>query len=217
MSQNWDMGGSDLICNTVAIGATGPGQAGTSLSGSELTVLDSVTPGTAAASKALVLNSSSAITTGLTALTVTTITPTTIAGTPSFSGVPVFSTTSTFTGAPTFNANPILGVGKTIDLDSTTATLSSNAATVTKYACVVTTESLTTAAGASQALTLTLTGLVAAGDLAFVTRAGGTNTRRNYQLDAVATTNTVTVTVYNTEPTNALNGTLIFNIWVLKA
>lgn len=122
----------------------------------------------------------------------------------------------TIAGAATFNANPIIGAGKTVDLDSQTASLTSNAVTLTKYAAVVTTEALTTAAGASQALTLTLTG-VAAGDLAFVTRAGGTNTRRNYAYDAVTSTNTVTVTVYNNEPTNALNGTLIFNVWVLKA
>lgn len=108
------------------------------------------------------------------------------------------------------------GAGANIDLDSGTATLSSNAATLTKWSNVITTESLTTAAGASQALTLTLTG-VAAGDLAFVTKCGGTNTRRNYQLEAVTTSNTITVTVYNTEPTNALNGTLKFNVWVLKA
>src|SRR5258707_120144 len=82
---------------------------------------------------------------------------------------------TTHTGAVTFNANPVLGVGKTLDLDSTTATLSSNAATITKFACVVTTESLNTAGAASQALTITATGLVAAGDLAFVQYAGGTN------------------------------------------
>lgn len=128
------------------------------------------------------------------------------------------TTTGTMTagGVVTFSSNPTFAAGKTLDLDSATATLSSNAATITKYAAVITTESLTTAAGASQALAITLTG-VAAGDLAFVTKAGGTNTRKNYQLEAVTTSNTVTVTVYNTEPTNALNGTLIFNLWVVKA
>lgn len=100
-------------------------------------------------------------------------------------------------------------------LDYSTKTLSSNAATATTYAVQVTTESLTTAAGASQALTITLNG-VAATDIAFVTRAGGTNTRRAYNYDAVCTANTVTVTVYNNEPTNALNGTLIFNLLVVK-
>ena len=122
----------------------------------------------------------------------------------------------TIAGVATFGNNPTFAAGKTIDLDSATATLSSNAATLTKYAAVITTESLTTAAGSSQAFTLTLTG-VAATDLVFVQRAGGTNTRRNFSLEAVPSTNTVTVTLYNTESTNALNGTVKFNIWILKA
>lgn len=128
----------------------------------------------------------------------------------------ITSSAQTLTGAKTFASTPVLGAGTTVDLDSATATLVSNAATLTKYAGVITTEALTTAAGASQAFVLTLTG-VAAGDLAFVQGAGGTNTRRSFRYDAVTTTNTITVTVYNNEPTNAINGTLIFNIWVLKA
>lgn len=122
----------------------------------------------------------------------------------------------TVAGVATFGANPTFTAGKTLDLDSSTATLVSNAATITTYACKVTTESLTTAAAGSQAFTITLTG-AAATDLAFVQRAGGTNTRRSFNYDVVMTTNTATVTVYNVEPTNALNGTLIFNLWILKA
>lgn len=99
---------------------------------------------------------------------------------------------------------------------ASTATLSSNAATVTTYAVQVTTESLTTAAGSSQACTLTLTG-VAATDMAFATLCGGTNTRAHIQLAAVCTADTVTVTIYNIGPTNALNGTVKFNVWVIKA
>jgi len=98
-----------------------------------------------------------------------------------------------------------------------TATLASNAATITTHATVVTTESLTTAAGSSQAFTITLTG-VAASDLAFVQgTSGGTNTRRNHKYSVACSTDTITVTVYNTEPTNALNGTLIFNLLHVKA
>jgi hypothetical protein len=122
----------------------------------------------------------------------------------------------TIAGAKTFSSDITLGAATTLNLDSTTATLSSNAATITKYAAQITTESLTTAAGASQAFVITLTG-AAATDLAFVTRAGGTNTRQNFAYNAVMTTNTCTVTVYNNEPANALNGTLIFNLWIVKA
>lgn len=105
---------------------------------------------------------------------------------------------------------------KTLAPSAATATLSSNAATVTKYAVQVTTESLTTAAGSSQACTLTLAG-VSSTDLAFVQLVGGTNTRLHLQVYAACTTNTVTVTIANIGPTNAVNGTIIFNLWVIKA
>lgn len=119
-------------------------------------------------------------------------------------------------GAVALGGELTLASGTTINLDSTTTTGSSHAATITKYATVYTTEALTTAAGASQAEVITLTGL-AATDLAMVTSCGGTNTRKNYNYEAVCTSNTLTLTIYNTEPTNALNGTIKFNIWILKA
>jgi hypothetical protein len=99
---------------------------------------------------------------------------------------------------------------------TTTATLVSNAATITSYAAVITTEAQTTAAGSTQAFVITLTG-VAAGDLAFVQDTGtGTNTRQTLHYNAATTTNTVTVTVCNIGPVNALNGTLIFNLSIIK-
>lgn len=118
--------------------------------------------------------------------------------------------------AMNLSGNIAIQAGKTIDLDSSVATLVSNATTLTKYAAQITSESLTTAAGAAQAFVLTLTG-VAATDFAFVTGAGGTNTREHIQYKAICTTNTVTVTLNNIGPTNAVNGTVIFNVWVLKA
>lgn len=202
MGTRYNLGGNDLVVNELYIGATTPDAAGTELTGTNLGVLAGVTAGTATASKAVVLDSSKGIAT-ITSATITTLTSTTIAGTPSFSGV------------ATFSANPTFGTGNTLKLNSGNATLSSNAATVTKYSGVITTESLTTAAGAAASLVITLTG-IAAGDLAFIQRAGGTNTRVNFNLSAVTTSNTLTVTVNNTEPTNALNGTLIFNFWIVK-
>jgi hypothetical protein len=204
MSQNIDLAGNNIIVDGVYVGASTPGSAGTLLSGSEISVLDNVTAGTAAASKAVVLDSSKGIAT-ITSATVTTLTAPTIAG------------ATTMSGVVTFGSNPTFAAGKTLDLDSGTATLSSNAATVTKYANLITSESLTTAAGSSQAFVLTLTG-VAAGDFAFVQGTGaGTNTRMNHTYKAVCTTDTVTVTVFNNEPVNALNGTLKFNLMVFKA
>lgn len=190
-----DLGGNTLITENIRVGATGPGQSGTDISSAELTFLDGAAATNAGTSKAMITGTSGALT---------------------IAGALTVSSTSTFTGAPTFNADPIIGVGKTLNLDSNTATLSSNAATLTKYACQVTSEALTTAAGAAQAFTLTLTG-VAATDLAFVQAAGGTNTREHYVYKAVCSSNTITVTVNNIGPTNALNGTLIFNLWVVKA
>lgn len=57
---------------------------GTGLSAAELGVLDGVTPGTAAASKAVVLDSSKGVAT-ITSATITTLTSTDIAGGPTFS------------------------------------------------------------------------------------------------------------------------------------
>lgn len=51
-----DMGGLDLTVNKLRIGATKPGQSGTEMTGAEITVLDSVTAGTVAASKAVVVD-----------------------------------------------------------------------------------------------------------------------------------------------------------------
>lgn len=191
-SNEHDWGGTTLIVKDLKVNAATPGAAGTALSTTELGFIDGVTAGTATASKAVVLDGSKGIAT-ITSATITTLTATDV------------NTT-----------NVTLAAGGKLNLDSATATLVSHAATVTKWAVVVTTEALTTAAGASQAFAITLTG-VAAGDLAFVQAAGGTNTRQNFRYGAVTTTDTVTVTVYNNEGTNALNGTLIFNLVVMKA
>lgn len=68
MALNVDMGGNTLIVEAVRVGATAPGQTGTLLSGSELTVLDGVTAGTVSASKAVVASAGSAVT-GFTGIT----------------------------------------------------------------------------------------------------------------------------------------------------
>lgn len=121
------------------------------------------------------------------------------------------------TGGAVNATTPItLPKAATVKSNVTTATATSNIATVTNYLLQITTPSLSTAAGASQTEVLTLTGL-AATDIAFITPAGGTNTVKDYNMEAVATTNTLTVTIYNTGPSSALNGTIIFNVWILKA
>lgn len=56
MTTNIDLGGNTLIVEGINVGATAPGQAGTSLSGTELTVIDGATAGTVVASKAVVVD-----------------------------------------------------------------------------------------------------------------------------------------------------------------
>ena len=106
--------------------------------------------------------------------------------------------------------------GQTIKTGVAATTMTANAATVTSYFLQCTTPALTTAGGASQAEVITLTGL-AATDIAFVQLAGGTNTTMNITLSAVATTNTLTVTIFNNTAATAVNGTIIFNVWIMKA
>lgn len=97
---------------------------------------------------------------------------------------------------------------------TTTATATGNAATVTSQMVQITTPSLATAAGASQAEVITLSG-VTTSNMAFVQIAGGTNTTwAGVTARAVCTANTVTVTIHNGNAA-ALNGTIIFNLMVV--
>lgn len=58
-STQMDMGGLDIVCNGLYIGATAPGQAGTNLSSTELALLDTVSATSGVvASKAIIANSS---------------------------------------------------------------------------------------------------------------------------------------------------------------
>lgn len=154
----YDLGGNDLVVNSIKTGATTAGQAGT-------------------------------------------------AGT---------ATAETITAVKTFSANPAFTVGNTIKSNVAATTLTSNAATVTGSFLQCTTPSLSTAGGSSQAEVITLVG-TAATDIVFVTLAGGANTTKNITLSAVCTTDTITVTIYNNTAATALNGTVIFNLWILKA
>lgn len=89
-----------------------------------------------------------------------------------------------------------------------------NAVTASGFNGVITTSALTTAAGASYAITWTNT-KVTTGSKIFITSAGGTNTRKNFNVEVVAGSGTATLTIYNSEPVNALNGTIILNYHVI--
>jgi hypothetical protein len=53
-----DFGGNTLVVDGIRVGATGPGQSGTELTGSEVALLDGITSGTVTASKAVVVDAS---------------------------------------------------------------------------------------------------------------------------------------------------------------
>lgn len=103
--------------------------------------------------------------------------------------------------------------GAIVTLDSETKT--GNTATSTKQAVKVTTASLTTAAGATQDVVITNSNAVA-GDFAFATVSGGTNTRNVIVLSTVVTSNTITVKLLNIEASNALNGTVVLDVHFQK-
>lgn len=97
-----------------------------------------------------------------------------------------------------------------------TATATAGAATLNKSAGTVTSDALTTAAGANYTLTIT-NSFVAAGDQAFASVANGTNSAG---LPVVATVTpgagTLTVVVRNAHASAALNGTLLVSFVALK-
>jgi len=63
MTQTLDLGGNDLIVNSVKVGATGPAQAGTVITSSDFSALTGVTAGTVTASKAVIVDASKDIST----------------------------------------------------------------------------------------------------------------------------------------------------------
>lgn len=75
-SNQYDLGGQTLIVDGLRVGATRPGQTGSELTGTEITLLDGITPGTATANKAVVLDSNKNIST-ITSATITTLNSTT--------------------------------------------------------------------------------------------------------------------------------------------
>ena len=104
-----------------------------------------------------------------------------------------------------------------LDTGTKTATATAGAATLAKSAGKVTSESLTTAAGAAYTLTITATGKVAAADQVFASLANGTNTQGNPVIVRVTPgANTITVVVHNFHASQALNGTLVVSYMVLE-
>lgn len=109
----------------------------------------------------------------------------------------------------------ILGTISTDD-GTKTATAAAGAATLSKYQGKVTSEALTTAAGADYVLTLTNT-KIAAADLVFVSVANGTNTTEGIAVNRVQpAAGSCVIRIRNTHATVALNGTIVISYHVMK-
>jgi hypothetical protein len=106
-----------------------------------------------------------------------------------------------------------MAVGSKIVLDKGTGTTSSFAVTISKNSGVITTEALSTAGGASQAVTLTNT-VIATTSVILCQVLGGTNTTQNFTLVAVPGAGSAVITIYNNTAATALNGTLIIGFTV---
>lgn len=97
-----------------------------------------------------------------------------------------------------------------------TATAASGAATATGAYNFVTSEALTTAAGATYTLTLT-NKFIGANSRAFVTLGLGTATAGTPVITTVtAAADTLTIVVQNIHSANALNGTITFAIEIVN-
>lgn len=98
-----------------------------------------------------------------------------------------------------------------------TASATAGAATLHKPQGKVTSEAITTAAGADYVLTLT-NSEIAAGDLVLASVANGTNTTEGLAINRVQpAAGSVIVRVRNTHAAAALNGTIVVSFRVFKA
>lgn len=105
-----------------------------------------------------------------------------------------------------------------IDTGTKTATAVTGAATLSKSSGVITTEALTTAAGAEYTLDITNT-KCAAGDLAFAAVENGTNSQGIPVISTVDTHTAghIVIKVENNDLAAAFNGTLKIKFFVVKA
>lgn len=109
-----------------------------------------------------------------------------------------------------------LRLGATLQIEQNTATAAAGAATLNGTAGKVTTEALTTAAGAAYTLTLT-NSKIGANDSVFVTVDNGTNTTAGIEVGRVTpSAGQVVILVWNRHAADALDGTLKIGFLVVK-
>lgn len=101
-------------------------------------------------------------------------------------------------------------------LDNGTASATGGAATLAKYAGVITSEALTTAAGAAYTLTLTNSRITAT-DIVLASVQNGTNTQGVVVMGLVTPgSSQVVITVRNEHASQAFNGTIKISFLVIK-
>lgn len=104
----------------------------------------------------------------------------------------------------------------TISVEDGTATATTGAATLNKHAGKITSESLSTAAGASYTLTIT-DSRIAAADIVFASVAYGTSTTGTPCITRITpAAGSVVIIVQNVHASAALNGTIVVSFFVVK-
>lgn len=180
------------------------------LSAAELAVLDGVTPGTALASKALVLNSSKGIAT-ITSATITTLTSTTVNATT------LAATTVTATGAIS-SSSASLGIGYATGAGSTVTQITSRATTVVINAICgsIQTDVSSLAAGAEAEFTVT-NSAVAATDVIVLSLKQESSTGTTLFFVSTVAAGSFKITGTNLHASTADTSASIINFAVIKA
>jgi len=106
--------------------------------------------------------------------------------------------------------------GGTFDADNGTATASGGAATLSKMAGIVTSESLTTAAAATYTLTLTNTLVTAASNILVTVGLGTATTGVPVVHKVTPGSGSVAIVIKNNDPAAALNGTILVQYMIVK-
>ena len=115
----------------------------------------------------------------------------------------------------TIGSGITLASGSNLTVDSGTATATGGAATLSKQSGTITSEALTTAAESVYTLTLTNT-VVTAASRVFVSADNGTNTQGELSvLRVTPASGSVVILVKNSHASQALNGTIKINFFVV--
>jgi hypothetical protein len=111
-------------------------------------------------------------------------------------------------------ANTFSGAGQII-LAKANGTEAANAVTASGNAGVITTSSLTTAGGATYAITWTNTKITATSVIGLTIQGGSNNATNNITFTCVPGSGTATLTIFNNTAATSLNGTLLIGYSVL--